>query len=1149
MKFPIFSKSVTDKRIPSLLQVLIMSKSAISYLAFASLFSCLVFPCLAEQTGASDCYTRLDTWAKTMVHARSRLHELAAPADAKSFTSDVIRGKDKARQIEVDVSTYKHLWLVAGDGGDGIGCDHSSWCDPVLVDTQGGTLPLTQFKPVIATVGWNQLHINEDVDRKPIHVVDQEFKSGFFAHAESRLLFDLEAIEKETGRDFVKLRTWIGLATTCRGSGSCQFRVLPGLDRGSLVTPLWDLMQQDFPREAKAFSEATGRKVRDWLLADDPRSVEVQAVQRVLDDLKPYDKRLRAEFTGLTATGNAGDTSETRLAFFDRCVAARTAVEESDKAFDLAKRTLDLVEQLAPQTALRTEFNALQSEYAKARQQPETDAALIADLLTRCRTVRRAAILAHPALNFDTILITQCPPPGYSHMCDQYLGRHRRPGPGLVLLHNWKTKPETEILLKDKLPTGVAVHPDLSYDGKRVLFSYCDTTEPNREYRRFLVYEYDLETHSVRQVTGTSRDPMKGAEGRRTVLIEDFDPCYLPDGGFAFVSTRSQNFGRCHGSRYTPAYMVYRGELDGTGIRQLSFGEANEWEPSVLNDGRLIYTRWDYINRHDTIYQGLWAMHPDGTGTAHFFGSYTRNPCMTSETLAIPNSHRVVCTAMAHHSYTAGSVILIDPREGQDGDTPVTRLTPDIAFPETEGRPIGACISPYPVTEDLFLVAYTKDPLVFQGSVQRDGAYGIYLIDSLGGRELIYHDSEMSSYTPIPVRPRPVPPVLASAVAGLEHEDHGVLYVQNVRASTEELPHLGKLRVNRIYVQPTRSKPALSRANNEIIKGTLGTVNVDDDGSCAFSVPSGIPIQLQALDEKGMAVLTMRSFIYVQPGERLSCVGCHEHRLSAPPRAVGSTSVPLRPIQLPPGPQYEGGFSYARTVQPVLDRYCLSCHGLQRTAGKLDLTGTPDKGYCRSHNAFVEREGLVTIAYRNKETVSSKPGDYFAESGKLAVLLSKKHGGVKLPEEDFARIINWLDLNAQYYGDYSHNRPENRGPDPDGEKALRAAIAARFGEEIAKQPFYTLVNPALIEESRVLMAPLAKSAGGWGQWTQGAFKDRNDPEYATLCALVEKSLVPLQWHDHNGTCNRGSQCRCGCCWVEEAEKAYRSKVPQAMAEK
>jgi hypothetical protein len=82
-------------------------------------------------------------------------------------------------------------------------------------------------------------------------------------------------------------------------------------------------------------------------------------------------------------------------------------------------------------------------------------------------------------------------------------------------------------------------------------------------------------------------------------MIEDFDPHYLPDGGFVFNSTRSQDLARCHGGRNAPAFLLYRGELDGSGVRALSWGEANELDPAVLNDGRIIYNRWEYVNRHD----------------------------------------------------------------------------------------------------------------------------------------------------------------------------------------------------------------------------------------------------------------------------------------------------------------------------------------------------------------------------------------------------------------------------------------------------------------------------------------------------------------------------------------------------------------------
>lgn len=1092
----------------------------------------------AQQLEATTCYQLRDSWPATMLATRRRLHEMAAPEAAASFTSPIVLGKDPALAIEVDISAYKQLWLIADDGGDNINCDHAAWCEPMLIDSDGKALPLSQCRPTQVKVGWQRLRINEDGDGKPLQIGDKSFTTGLFAHAESRLFFDLQALEKEQGRDFVKLQAWVGIALSGRRMGSCRFRVLPGLDRASLAGPLWALIERDFNEECKAFSKAGGKSPREWLLAEDNPAMEEQAIHSLLDGLKPHDQSLRAAFAKLK-NDRVDDMPAARLAFFQRCLDVSKTISQADEVFALAERSVAMLEKLRDVSELSKAIAELQQRYTAMRAQADSDALAIAKLVDHCRALRRQLIMLHPALDFTDIIITQSPPPDYSHMCDQYLGRRRRPGPGLVLLRNWKTAPEPQYLLKGKLPPGVATHPDISYDGKRVLFSYCDSSHPNREHHRFLIYEYDLEKQQVRQVTGTPQDDMAGAEGRRTVLIEDFDPCYLPDGDMAFISTRSQNFGRCHGSRYTPAYLVYRGKLDGSGIRQLSFGEANEWEPSVLHDGRLIYTRWDYINRHDTIYQGLWTMRPDGTGTAHYYGSYTRNPCMTSEALAIPGSPLVVCTAMAHHSYTAGSVILVDVRQGQDGDAPLTRVTPEVPFPETEGRGAGVFSGPFPITEELFLAAYTQDPLAFEGSVQRDGAYGIYLIDRLGGRELIYHDPSVSSFTPIPVRPRPKPPILASVLPENPSSNEGTLFVQDVHVSTESLPRIHSLRINRIYLQPTRGKPALSRANNEIIKGILGTVAVNDDGAAAFQAPAGVPLQLQALDENGMAVLTMRSFIYLQAGENLSCVGCHEHRLSAPPQAITRSNAALRPIQPPPGPQYPGGFSYARSVQPVFDRHCISCHGLQHKAGNMDLTGIPEHAYNRSHNALVAKEGLVKIAYRNRESASSVPDDYFARAGKLAAFLLKGHKGVKLSPDEFGRVVGWLDLNAQYYGDYSHNRPELRQPDPDGEKALRAALARRFGDDIAKQPFHCLVNPANIAESRALMAPLALAAGGWGQWQQGAFASKDEPDFAALQALVEKSLRPMPWQDSLGTCNRGKDCRCGCCWVKDAEKEFR----------
>ncbi|NPV48842.1 MAG: hypothetical protein HPY69_18025 [Armatimonadetes bacterium] len=775
--------------------------------------------------------------------------------------------------------------------------------------------------------------------------------------------------------------------------------------------------------------------------------------------------------------------------------------EATAEALDLARRTLAFVPN--PSADVGRRLDELAEQVAAASSDSDWR-----DLCLRVRRLRREIILTHPLLGFGDMLVVKRGPTLYSHMVDQYLGRHAQPGDGLVLLRDWKTRPQAVPLLAGKLPRGAVGHPELSFDARRIVFNYCDTTVEPREARRFFLYEYDLESGQVRQITGVPGvDPLQGWEGRQTVLIEDFDPCYLPDGGIAFVSTRNQAFGRCHGGRYTPSYVLYRCDADGRNIRRLSFGEANEWNPSVLPDGRILYTRWDYINRHDTFLQSLWTTRPDGTATAHYYGNSTRNPCMTAQARAIPGTDLVACLAMAHHSYSAGSIIAIDRREGEDELVGVERITPEVAFPETEMWPVGSYTDPYPLSEDLYLAAFDPDPLASQGKGARANGYGIYLVDSLGGRELLYRDPTTCCFAPIPVQPRPLPPAIPSALA--PGREDGTFVIQNVYECVEPLEpgSIKSLRVVRLQEQPTAAAPERGAVSQEIVKSVVGTVPVKADGSVAFTAPAETPLLFQLLDEHGMSVFGMRSQVYLQKGETMSCTGCHEPRGTPPPpgRYLGA----VRPAALtpPPGPDYSGGLSYARTVQPVLDRYCIRCHGLGHNA--LSLLGTPDGDYSQSYNALVSRPGLVKLAHRNEQTDISKPGDYGARAGKLAGFLLGTHGEeARLDPESFVRIAEWLDLNGQYYGDYSFDRRERRQPSAEGVAALRAHIAEDCNSchpGMSEQPLAALANTADPEQSRVLLAPLAETDGGWGQCAE-AWASKAAAAYGRMRELVLQAV-------------------------------------------
>jgi hypothetical protein len=834
---------------------------------------------------------------------------------------------------------------------------------------------------------------------------------------------------------------------------------------------------------------------------------------------------------------------------------------------DLSLRTYDLLDRDGVDVAPFTETLTAMVADATCR---DGDPSFCAEI----KAFRRRMIFSHSGLDFAQLLINKHPTTGYHHQCDQYLGRHSNEGIGMCVVEDWKSTPVCTPLfdvdaaieggagirgrttssgrigvnnLDGKLPRGEVRHPDLSYDGEKLVFGFCDHEATEGEARAFFLYECDTDGSNVRQLTGTEDDPLTGWENRATVLPEDFDPCYLPDGGIAFISTRSQTFGRCHGSRYTPTYLAYRYD-DDLGIRQLSFGEANEWDPSVLPNGRVVFTRWDYINRHDVRFQSLWTMMPDGTGVAHYYGNYSPSPCMQAECRTIPGTNKTVFTATAHHAYTAGSICICDPLKGEDGWAPITRVTPEAACPECSDPywsrgPQGdvSYCAPWPVTEEIYFAARLPYKHMSQGNHgPGDFDWAIYLVDSLGGRELIYEDPDSPCYAPIPLRPRETPAAIPSRLDVASEDPTGVFYVSNVYDCRQPIePGTAKyMRINQIYGQPTRSKPWLSTANNEIIKSVVGYVPINADGSVAFRAPAGVPLQLQVCDENSLAVMTMRSFVFLHQGEMASCTGCHEPRDSTPAPIMSGGRFEIHDPTPTPGPTYPGGFSFQRTVQPVLDRYCIGCHGLEdELPGDMNLLGTPDGQAFTSYNSLTTDRELVLVAYRNQETAYSTPMEYYGHAGRLAAhLMSDRHRkNVELDPESWQRIADWLDLNAQCYGDYSHNRIEKRGIDGNGERALREAIAERFGTELSEQPIATLINVGQPSESRILNAPLASSAGGWGQMSDG-WNSTNDAEYLQFATMVEDCIRPQDHYDVRGTCGKSDRCSCGCCFARRLDE-------------
>ncbi len=671
-------------------------------------------------------------------------------------------------------------------------------------------------------------------------------------------------------------------------------------------------------------------------------------------------------------------------------------------------------------------------------------------LYLRARWAVREMALANPLLDFDSLLFVKRAPGMFPHMSDQHYGWWSRPGGGICVLENFKSGTPRLRCLTSDMPAGSFMGPELSFDGSKVLFAYCrfypsladETNKANKtrvpEDAFYHVYEMNVDGSQRRQLTHGKYD--------------DFDARYLPSGDLAFVSTRKgtaiqcsqwfsdstrnedhpDSYVRCGGDNFrpVPVFTLHGMDTDGRNLRPLSAFENFEWTPSVANDGRLLFTRWDYIDRFNGHFFSLWSANQDGSNPQLLYGNYTVKPQVKIEPRAIPGSSKVVFTASAHHSIYGGTICVFDRAAGTEGDDPLTRITPEVPFPETEANIDHFYANPWPLSEHYFLVSWSNQKLPPHCRATEEqnprNATGLYLLDAFGNLELLYRDVEISSASPIPLRARPTPPVQAP-LAVHEGSQEGRVLLQDIyqglgatrRGSIKQL----RLVAVPPKVQPHMNQPSLGVSAEDPGKFVLGTVPVEADGSAHFRVPSGLPFFLQALDSEGLAVQTMRTLTYTMPGQTLSCVGCHEHRESAPPPGPALLAASRPPSKITLGPPGSWPLSFDHLVQPLLNRHCVECHSPGVTvarASKLDLT--PASAY--SNLLAFAGGDLKKHAF---ERDRSLPGEGTAANSALWKLLTGNggHEGVKLDPNSAQRLLTWMDTYAQRTGHFSKDQEAN----------------------------------------------------------------------------------------------------------------------------
>jgi len=649
-----------------------------------------------------------------------------------------------------------------------------------------------------------------------------------------------------------------------------------------------------------------------------------------------------------------------------------------------------------------------------------TEASPAASVYFAVRRVKRQILMKNPLVDFTQLLLIDQPYPrgrvNDTHESIHRMGITATPGGRLLVLDGLHPGGKVRLLAPVDRP-GSFWRPDLSFDAGRVLFCYKAHDE-----KSFQLFEMNLDGTGVRRLTDSDYD--------------DVDPIYLPDGHIIFTTTRGNSHVRCGPFIYS--YILARCDADGSNVYLISYNGEPDFVPALLNDGRVIYSRWEYSDKPLWRLQKLWTTNQDGTGTAHFWGNQSPWPDHLSEPRPIPGSRRVMFSGVGHHDWWSGSIGIIDPDKGRDYPHGLTKVTADLRWPEcslppddpreaadyhSSGRFTGYKTA-YPLSEEDFLVSARGE----------GGKFRLYLMDVYGNRELIYEGAHNVLHA-IPVKARPVPPQQADRVAwpgtGKDRKpvESGVFFSADVYQGVSELPRgiVKHLRVFQLDYKTystwkktyRHSGPPVSIIQEEGVKRILSEVPVEADGSVCFKAPAGRSLFFQLLDENRRCLQTMRSFTGLMPGERRGCVGCHELHSTTPQQAgtvaSGLSSSPpqaalalLRPpTDLSPPPWGAESISYERFAQPVLDRYCVKCH-----QGKAPGADEPNLVLRPGHGPFKEPYlTLVGPAAWGYSSPADRPGYG------IAAAIPVESVDPKVDPLSLHRLIAWVDSCCVYMGE------------------------------------------------------------------------------------------------------------------------------------
>ncbi len=943
-------------------------------------------------------------WIDAVVQSKAALREqLSSDAILASAT---VKSGEKAQKLTVDLKGVDQFSLVALAGVDGSKGDQAAFVNGNFITADGKKVPFATERTAYSASAARGVKTNTNLSGEPISVAGTKYPTGVTCHANGILSYSLKG-------KYVGLEVYVGIDDSEKGGSICvqavSFSPRPSVNK----------LKNQYPSEILVLSELL--PYQDVWMAETDAVTERNAAEAIIATFPKRDY-----YTAKVNEIEAEADVDVKIASYLKLLVELQGVvntqkdltwinlEATQKAFEDMKRYESF--DAASAGDKLTELKALVAAGFDGIYENNQAAYCAA---AKAQALKKEIMFANPLLDADRII-----------MARYNLGEKARAANAPQLgtqKNNWTNQEsadrggfEAEIFEISNLRgeeyetrtvfqaphTSSIADLKLHWDGDRVMFTAVDDS------KKLNIWEVKLDGTGYKNMMPSPEDD-----------VEFYDGTYLPDGRIIAVSNIGYQGVPCVNGNDPVGNMVLYNPKDES-YRRLTFDQDANWHPTVMHNGKVMYTRWEYTDLMHYYSRFVMFMNPDGTEQKSLFGSGSAFPNSTFDLQPLPgHSTAFVATVSGHHGVArSGRMLLFDPTKSRKGDEgimyEILHSDGDIDTKARDRLVDGVWpqfVKPMPLDDTYFLVAAKRSPT---------DLWGIYLVDIFDNMTCVYKQEGEGFISPILVTKKVTPPSIPDRVDLTSKE--GTVFIQDIYEGEglRGVPR-GTVKELRLHTYEYAYLHTISDhhwhgiQSGWDLKRRLGTVPVEEDGSAIFKVPANTPISIQPLDENGATLQWMRSWLTAQPGEVVSCVGCHEDQNEIPvPKRVIASQIQPHEISVP-----EGGtrsFTYNLEVQPVLDRACVACHDGDAA---FDLTNQGEetvggrrygKSYLNLH-PYVHRQGAEA------DMAVLQPYEYHANTSELIRILKNGHHNVELTDAEWRVLYNWIDYNAPYLGQFDHN--------------------------------------------------------------------------------------------------------------------------------